>query len=299
MVQQDLLRELGSFSGLIKLEEPLKKHTTWRIGGPAEILALPASEQDLKAVIDLSRQYHVPLTVLGNGSNVLVPDSGLKGIVVKISGVLNKFEVDGTLVRAGAGVSLSLLAYRAQQLGLSGLEFAGGIPAALGGAVATNAGTPYGSIGSLIREAKGYSLEGDRVVKPAQALSFDYRRSSIPREGLIITEVLLELTPGDQQQIKDRTKELLAERRAKQPLELPSAGSVFKNPPGISAGKLIELAGLKGLRRGDAQISEKHGNWILNLGSASAGDVLWLMAKAAATVEEKFGIILEPEIKIL
>lgn len=281
------------------VEEPMSKHTSLRIGGPAEFLVSPQSAAELQNLIEMAFQYAVPLFVLGQGTNLLVSDRGLRGIVVSLSGFCSTYEfLEGGLLKAGAAVSLFKLCQAAAGKGLGGLEFATGIPGSMGGALYMNAGAYGSSISNLIREVTTIDLRGKRCVRPVEELKFDYRWSSFQDEEVIILEGLLALTPGDREKILARTAEVLNDRQAKHP-HLPNAGSVFRNPPGRPAGKLIEQAGAKGLAVGDAQVSLQHGNFIVNKGRATASDVLKLIAMVKEKVKEKFDLDLALEIKVI
>lgn len=296
LVAQELAQKIR---GRVLCNEPLKEHTTWRIGGPADILVEPASREDLRTVLYFVREKGLPLTVIGNGSNLLVSDSGVRGVVVKIGDRLGAVTVAGQKITAEAGAKLSRVAAVAQEAGLSGLEFTVGIPATIGGAVTMNAGANGAMIGELVETITVMDYEGREKVLNQTELDFGYRYSRLQVLPVIVVEVVLCLTPADPAAIKRRMQEYLQKRRCTQPLEYPSAGSVFKNPPGVAAGRLIELAGAKGLRIGDAMVSEKHANFIVNLGAAKASDVLLLIKKVREMVEEKFGVRLELEVKVL
>lgn len=289
----------GLYPGRIRLEEPLARYTTWRIGGPAEIFFQPQDAQECAAVLSLSQHYAVPVTFLGGGSNVLVADQGIRGLVIQTRTLKDICWLDDHRLRAGAGCSLPLLAREAGERGLSGLEFAAGIPGTLGGAVLMNAGAHGGNMAGVLESVRVVTPGGEiRDLEPEQ-LEFGYRTSSLKGSGNLIVEATLRLEPGDKEAIRRKMDEVLAFRRERQPLELPNAGSVFKNPPGDAAGRLIEAAGAKGRTVGRAQVSEKHANFIVNLGGATAADVLSLIKEVQELVRINFGLILETEVVLL
>ena len=285
-------------SAEVYLQEPLKNHTSIKIGGPADILAIPKSIEDLRKIHLLANSLNLPLFILGAGSNLLIADEGFRGMVVKTSG-LCAFEIRGEAVLAQAGVYLPSLLKELEKANLSGLEFSAGVPASLGGAVVMNLGAFGAEIGRLISGVKVMNKKGELKTLFQPDLKFGYRRSSLTESELIVLEVILKLSKEDPGRVEGKIKKYLAERKASQPLDKLSCGSIFKNPEGNFAGKLIEETGLKGFKIGDAQVSEKHANFIINLGNASSRDVLALIEKIQETVEQKFRIKLEPEIKIV
>lgn len=280
----------------LTIGEPMSRHTSWRIGGPAEIFCQVNNLEELSAVTDLFRLHRVPWRVLGGGTNILVADQGLAGAVVKLGSSFRRTVWDGTVARAGAGVFLSRLSRQALDHSLSGLEFAAGIPGTLGGAVVGNAGTPLGSMSDIVKEV--VVLEPGRSVRRLGRgeIGFEYRGSDLKKHNWTVLEAVLELVSGSSGEIRHQMETELEARRRKQPWQFPCAGSVFKNPSGDHAGRLIEAVGLKGVRRGDAQFSEVHANFIVNLGQASAQDVLGLIQDAKNLVLERFGVHLEEEI---
>jgi len=299
-IAKDFLPKIKDFNGTICLKEPLAAHTTWKIGGPADILLIPHTIEDIQLVLKVTKKENRLLTVIGKGSNILVKDKGIRGIVLKIGDHLSFLEQkDIYNLKAGAGLRLSGLLEATCSMGLGGLEFAAGIPATLGGAVMMNAGLPSLAIGDLVQKVEGFDGNGELHEFQKEEISFGYRRSNLGEMLEVVTAINLELKPALPQEIKEKINYFLQERKAKQPLCYPSAGSVFKNPKDVPAGKLIEEAGLKGLRCGGAIISEKHANFILNLGSATATDVLRLIDKVKENVWQKFKIELELEIKVL
>ena len=289
----------GKIEGKILYNEPMKNHTTWRIGGPAEVLVEPASRKDIALLLKFAKESGQPLTVIGNGSNLLVGDSGIKGVVIKIGDALGRVRIVEEKLIAEAGAKLGRVTAIAQAAGLGGLEFAVGIPATIGGAVTMNAGANGVSMADIVDTVTVIDYDVRERVFGVEELSFGYRTSLLQQLPAIVVEIVLRLTRRDPIEIRRRGEEFLRRRRITQPLEYPSAGSVFKNPPGDAAGRLIELAGAKGLRIGDAMVSEKHANFIVNLGNAQARDVLLLIERVREMVREKFGIQLELEVKVI
>lgn len=288
----------GKIEGKILYNEPMKNHTTWRIGGPAEVLVEPASRKDIALLLKFAKESGQPLTVIGNGSNLLVGDSGIKGVVIKIGDALGRVRIVEEKLIAEAGAKLGRVTAIAQAAGLGGLEFAVGIPATIGGAVTMNAGANGVSMADIVDTVTVIDYDVRERVFGVEELGFGYRTSLLQQLPAIVVEIVLRLTRRDPIEIRRRGEEFLRRRRITQPLEYPSAGSVFKNPPGDAAGRLIELAGAKGLRIGDAMVSEKHANFIVNLGNAQARDVLLLIERVREMVREKFGIQLELEVKV-
>ena len=280
------------------LDEPLSKHTTFRIGGPADYLVLPASAREVAAVLVVANEYGMPVTILGNGSNVLVRDKGIRGLVLKFDATMGNITHNGTTVKAGAGASLGDVARYAAGHGLTGLEFAVGIPGSIGGAVFMNAGAYEGEIGCVVAAVTAVSSDG-RLQRFGHAdIRFGYRDSVFQHNGCIICEVELALAAGDDNAIDTKMNDYTNRREAKQPIEMPSAGSTFKRPPGYFAGTLIEQAGLKGYKIGGAQVSGKHAGFIVNAGGATAADVLALIKEVQRQVLERFGVKLQPEVRI-
>jgi len=285
--------------GALRLNEPLSRHTSFRIGGPADAMLIPRDLAELKAGLSHASNLGVPVTFIGNGSNLLVRDGGIRGLVIKLAGTLDWVHISGNVVRAGCGVLLSTLAHRAVDAGLKGLEFAAGIPGTVGGAVNMNAGAYDGEMKDVVTSARVLDYEGNESELCLAELGFEYRKSSLQQKKLLAIEVTLELSPGDKEESLAKISELNRRRREKQPIALPSAGSVFKRPTGHYAGPLIEQAGLKGCRIGDAEVSTLHAGFIVNVGNATASDVLALIKHVQETVYEKFGVTLEPEVRII
>ncbi len=276
-------------------DEPMEKHTTFRIGGPADALVTVDTESQLCAVAAALRRVGVPFFLLGNGSNLLVADTGYRGVAVRLGGAFRSIRRSGRNMWAGAGAMLGELAGEAMEQGLSGLEFAFGIPGTVGGAVRMNAGAYGGELSRVVTCARVLDAEGSVQTVDAGRLEFGYRQSGVPRKGWIVLGAAFSLREGRREEIAARMQEFSRRRKEKQPLEYPSAGSAFKRPQGHFAGQLIEEAGLRGRRVGDAQISEKHCGFIVNRGRATAADVRRLMRETQQTVLEKSGVWLEPE----
>ena len=282
----------------IFMEEPMKKHTTFRVGGPADVLVQP-DETALAAVLGLCRQYHVPYSFIGNGSNLLVGDKGIRGVVIEMTEPMGNIEVHGTQITAQAGAMLSKIANTAASNGLGGMEFAAGIPGSVGGAVVMNAGAYGGEMKDIIERVYVLDENGAQLELDRDALDLSYRHSCIPEKKYIVTKVVLELVPRDEAEIRSKMKELNEKRAEKQPLQYPSAGSTFKRPEGYFAGKLIMDAGLRGYQVGGAQVSEKHCGFVINKGDATAADICQLMRDVADKVQAQFGVVLEPEVKMI
>ena len=283
----------------IMLEEPMSGHTTFRIGGPAKIFVTPEDRRELAAVLALCRKEGCPWTILGNGSNLLVSDSGFAGVVIQIGKGFDQIAIEGEQMAAGAGALLAQAARQACRAGLSGLEFATGIPGTIGGAVVMNAGAYGSEMKDILLSAQVLTEDGSQREVSAGELELGYRTSSILRNGWIVLGVRLRLQKGDPETIGQRVRELTAARKAKQPLEYPSAGSTFKRPEGFFAGKLIQDAGLKGFQIGGAQISEKHSGFVINRGGATASDVMELCRQGSEKGKAQSGVELEMEVKTL
>lgn len=291
------LQNVMGGSGIF-MEEPMKKHTTFRVGGPADVLVQP-DETALAAILALCRQYHVPYSFIGNGSNLLVGDKGIRGVVIEMTDPMGNIEVDGTKITAQAGAMLSKIANTAASNGLGGMEFAAGIPGSVGGAVVMNAGAYGGEMKDIIEKVYVLDENGVQLELGRDALDFGYRHSCIPEKKYIVTKVVLELVPRNEAEIRSKMKELNEKRAEKQPLQYPSAGSTFKRPEGYFAGKLIMDAGLRGYQVGGAQVSEKHCGFVINKGDATAADICQLMQDVSDKVQAQFGVVLEPEVKMI
>ena len=291
------LQNVMGGSGIF-MEEPMKKHTTFRVGGPADVLVQP-DETALAAILALCRQYHVSYSFIGNGSNLLVGDKGIRGVVIEMTDPMGNIEVDGTQITAQAGAMLSKIANTAASNGLGGMEFAAGIPGSVGGAVVMNAGAYGGEMKDIIERVYVLDENGAQLELDRTALNLGYRHSCIPEKKYIVTKVVLELVPRNEAEIRSEMKELNEKRAEKQPLQYPSAGSTFKRPEGYFAGKLIMDAGLRGYQVGGAQVSEKHCGFVINKGDATAADICQLMRDVADKVQAQFGVVLEPEVKMI
>ncbi|HCT91749.1 MAG TPA: UDP-N-acetylenolpyruvoylglucosamine reductase [Lachnospiraceae bacterium] len=279
--------------------EPMNRHTTFRIGGPARYFVTPRSPEQVQRVLSACRQEDIPWFILGNGSNLLVSDRGYGGVVVRIGSNLGAVEVAGERIRAQAGALLSQTAHAALAHDLTGMEFAAGIPGTLGGACLMNAGAYGGEMRQILISVTALDADGEICEIPADELEMGYRTSLLMKRGYVVLGAGLQLAHGDAEQIKARMEVLKNLRVQKQPLECPSAGSTFKRPEGCFAGKLIMDAGLRGYRVGGAQVSEKHCGFVINAGGATAEDVCRLIGDVHRIVYEKFGKELEPEVRFL
>lgn len=283
----------------IRYGEPMSKHTSFRIGGNVEAMAFPKNREELSLLLNWSGLLDRKPVILGAGTNVLAPDEGMEGLIICLKDCLDGMErLDDRRIRVMAGVTLSRAAVFAASQGLSGLEFAHGIPGTLGGGVYMNAGAYGGDLESVCREVELMDFRGNLYTRTGEEMDFSYRHSCLETEPAIVVSAVLELEPGKEEDIRGRMKELQTKRLASQPLNLPSAGSAFKRPAGGYAAALIEQAGLKGFRVGDAAISEKHAGFAVNLGGATAADVKKLLEEVSRRVEAHSGIRLEPEIRI-
>lgn len=289
---------------IIREQESLNMHTTFRIGGPADFYLIPETVDEVREALTYARERNVPAYVLGRGSNVLFDDEGYAGAIIEIGRGLEQVTVrDGTdgyvHVTAQAGVAMSSLAMQLAEAELTGFEFAGGIPGTLGGGITMNAGAYGGEISDCIQDATVMTEDGEILVLAKEQLELGYRTSIIQKKKYIVLEGTFSFMKGKKEDILAKMKEFGKRRRDKQPLEYPSAGSTFKRPEGYFAGKLIEDAGLRGYRVGDAQVSEKHCGFVVNLGNATAADVRQLIRDVQDCVREKFQVELEPEVRIL
>lgn len=283
----------------VRQQEPMALHTTFRIGGPADLFVTPASIQAVAESIKICRETQTPYAVIGNGSNLLVSDAGYRGVIIQIARNLNQVSVNGEEIWAQAGAMLSVIAKTALAGSLAGFEFASGIPGTLGGAVVMNAGAYGGEMKDVLTEVTVLTREGEIRVIPAVDMELGYRTSLAAKKGWIILEAVLKLQKGEAETIRSRMDELKVQRITKQPLDLPSAGSTFKRPEGYFAGKLIMDAGLRGFTVGGAQVSEKHCGFVVNKGGATAEDVWNLICAVQKKVQEDTGVKLEPEVKFL
>lgn len=294
-------REISRLLPNIKLlfDEPMAKHTSFRIGGPAEVMAFPENADQLAEILKVSTVLDIKPAIIGAGTNILAPDAGLPGLTVCIKDNLSAVEmVDDTHIRASAGATMTKAAVFAANAGLSGLEFAHGIPGSVGGGVYMNAGAYGGEIKDVLASAEVMTYDGKLHTYTAEEMAFSYRHSRLEEQPGIVLSAVFTLTPKPADQIRGYMQELAAKRKASQPLDKPSAGSAFKRPVGGYAAALIDQAGLKGYRVGGAAISEKHAGFAVNLGDATAEDVKTLLRQVSQKVYEKSGIRLEPEVRI-
>ena len=281
----------------VRINEPMKNHTTFKIGGPAQYYVTPESVTQIQEVVSLCKDKNIPLHVIGNGSNILVGDDGVNGVVLALFNTFSDYEIKDNVITAQAGLSLIKLAVIALREGLTGLEFASGIPGSVGGAVYMNAGAYDGQMKDVVTSVTVLDEAGNIRILGRDELDMGYRTSAVAKHNMIVLQVIIELKAGDKEQIKDRMNQLSELRKQKQPLEYPSAGSTFKRPEGYFAGKLIADAGLKGYSIGGAAVSEKHAGFVVNMGGATAKDVVELTDYIKKRIIEQFGVTLELEIK--
>ncbi len=296
-IYESLLNIVGQEN--VKLNEPMKKHISFRVGGPADILVKPTSETQLSDIMVLIKKEKIPYLIIGNGSNLLVKDGGIRGVVIEISNNFNNFDIKGTNVKIQSGALLSVVGKAVLREELKGFEFAAGIPGTLGGAIAMNAGAYGGEMKDIVKSVKLMDTDGNIFEFTNEQMEFEYRKSILSRTDYIVLCVEIELQKGNYDEIKSTMMDFTQRRVSKQPLSLPSAGSTFKRPEGHFAGQLIEESGLRGLTLRGAQVSEKHCGFVVNLGNTTAKDLLELMYVVKSTVNAKFGIMLEEEVRIL
>ena len=285
--------------GTVLIDEPMKKHTTFKIGGPVDILAVPGSLDEILEVVKVCKSQKVDFRIIGNGSNLLVSDKGIRGIIIKIADNLKNIDTSEDKMIVQAGALLSTISKAALKNSLAGFEFAGGIPGTIGGAVTMNAGAYGGEMKNVVQRVKCIDRDGKIINLSNEEMNFGYRHSRVEEENLIVLEVELKLEKANYDDIKLQVDDLNKKRTTKQPLSLPSSGSTFKRPEGYFAAKLIEDAGLKGYKCGGAQVSEKHAGFIVNIGEATSEDVLNLINLVKSTVLDKFAVELETEVKII
>lgn len=294
------MKKIYSQISNVILDAPMAEYTSFKAGGKAEALILPRSKEELKSTLQTLNENQIPHMIMGNGSNILVRDGGYPGAIVKLGEAFATVETDGEVITAGCGALLSAVSREALQQELTGMEFAGGIPGSLGGAVFMNAGAYGGEMKDIIESVVLLSPDGRReIVCKGEELELGYRTSRLQHSGEIVLAVKLRLTGGNGEEIKRTMKELMDERNSKQPVNYPSGGSFFKRPPGYFAGKLIQDAGLSGLTVGGAQVSTLHAGFVINRGGGTATDIIRLMHIVQATVMDKFGVKLEPEVRIV
>ncbi|MCI8768665.1 MAG: UDP-N-acetylmuramate dehydrogenase [Ruminococcus sp.] len=297
----DLYQELCGILGEenVFTKEPMSRHTTFRAGGPADFFVTPEKEGQVRKTLSLLKEAQVPRYIMGNGSNLLVGDRGYRGVILQICKKMNRIRIQDTVIQAQAGALLSKIAAEAQAKGLTGFEFASGIPGSLGGAVMMNAGAYGGEMKQVLIQAQILNASGEIEDVLAEEMELGYRSSVFSRNGGVILSASIQLEPGDPSAIQSRMEELKFLRTSKQPLEYPSAGSTFKRPEGYFAGKLIQDAGLRGFQVGGAQVSEKHCGFVINKDQASAMDIRSLMEQVSEKVYTRFGVRLEPEVKLI
>ena len=281
----------------VRINEPMKNHTTFKIGGPAQYYVTPESVTQIQEVVSLCKDKNISLHVIGNGSNILVGDDGVDGVVLALFNTFSDYEIKDNVITAQAGMSLIKLAVIALREGLTGLEFASGIPGSVGGAVYMNAGAYDGQMKDVVTSVTVLDEAGNIRILGRDELDMGYRTSAVAKNNMIVLQVVIELKSGDKEQIKARMNQLSELRKQKQPLEYPSAGSTFKRPEGYFAGKLIADAGLKGYSIGGAAVSEKHAGFVVNMGGATAKDVVELTDYIKKRIMEQFGVTLELEVK--
>lgn len=297
----DLYQELCGILGEenVFTKEPMSRHTTFRAGGPADFFVTPEKEGQVRKTLFLLKEARVPCYIMGNGSNLLVGDGGYRGVILQICKKMNRIRIQDTVIQAQAGALLSKIAAEAQAKGLTGFEFASGIPGSLGGAVMMNAGAYGGEMKQVLTQAQVLNASGEIEDVLAEEMELGYRSSVFSRNGGVILSASIQLGPGDPPAIQSRMEELKFLRTSKQPLEYPSAGSTFKRPEGYFAGKLIQDAGLRGFQVGGAQVSEKHCGFVINKDQATAMDIRSLMEQVSEKVYAQFGVRLEPEVKLI
>ena len=283
----------------VQKDEPMKKHTTFRIGGPADYFIMPSNEKELAETIRVCREFSIPIYIVGNGSNLLVGDKGFRGAIIQLYKSMGTFQVEGNQITAQAGCSLAQIANAALDAALTGFEFAAGIPGTLGGAVVMNAGAYGGEMKDILKSVTVLTADGQEKELTPGELDMSYRHSSITEEHYMVLGVTIALEAGSQEQIRAKMEELKEKRVEKQPLEYPSAGSTFKRPEGYFAGKLIMDAGLRGFQVGGAAVSEKHCGFVINKEKATASDVYRLIQEVQQEVYRQFGVELETEVKMV
>lgn len=291
----DIKQLFKAYQKIISLDEPMSKHTYFGVGGPAQVFVSPNDIEQIKEIYLLCQENKIPIFILGNGTNLLISDKGVNGVVIKPA--LNGISMNGSNIEVETGYALSHLVLNAINEGLSGLEGLIGIPGSIGGAVIMNAGGKYGNIGNCVSSVMGLNRFGEETIVDKSRITFGYRTSSL-HDKILILSVNIKLTKGNPTELKSRFQEILKEKSLTQPLAEKSAGCVFKNPPQNHAGALIEKAGLKGYTIGGAKVSEKHANFIVNTGNATAKNIIDLMNYIRETIKSKFGVTLESEIEI-
>jgi UDP-N-acetylmuramate dehydrogenase len=285
--------------GTVLLNEPLAKHTSFHIGGPADVMIIPDTKEHLGQLLKLLLMKKPPLTIIGNGTNILVRDKGIRGLVIKLGSALKDISIQGNVCTFGSGLSLAAAAHAALDAGLTGMEFAAGIPGSVGGAVYMNAGAYGGEMKDIISKVYLVDENGKELIFTNEQMDFAYRHSFIQNKKYLVTAMEVTLKPGKKEEILAKMEDLAQRRLSKQPLEMPSAGSTFKRPQGYFVGPLIEKAGLKGFTVGGAQISTKHAGFVVNAGNATCADVLSLIEQVQEKIYSLYNVSLEPEILII
>lgn len=296
MIDREKIMKLASS---VKFDEPMRLHTTFKIGGPADVFVEVQNTEEIISLIEYCKQNSIPYMIMGNGSNMLVGDKGIRGVVIQVGKAMNNITIDGEKVTAQAGVLMSTLANAILKAELSGFETLSGIPGTLGGGIYMNAGAYGGELKDVIDTVTYIDESGEIITKPNEELDLSYRHSMFETGKYVILSAALKLKKGSYDEIKAAMQEYNKRRSDKQPLSMPSAGSTFKRPEGYFAGKLIQDSGLVGYSVGGAQVSEKHAGFVVNKGGATAADVLALIKHIQDTVEEKFGVCLEPEVRLI
>lgn len=296
MIDREKIMKIASS---VKFDEPMKLHTTFKIGGPADVFVEAQNTDEIIALIEYCKQNSIPYMIMGNGSNMLVGDRGIRGVVIQIGKAMNNITIDKETVTAQAGVLMSTLANAILKAELSGFETLSGIPGTLGGGIYMNAGAYGGELKDVIDTVTYIDESGEIITKPNEELDLSYRHSMFETGEYVILSAVLKLKKGSYEEIKAAMQDYNKRRSDKQPISMPSAGSTFKRPEGYFAGKLIQDSGLMGYSIGGAQVSEKHAGFVVNKGGATAADVLALIKHIQDTVEEKFGVCLEPEVRLI
>lgn len=283
----------------IMIDEPMKEHISFKVGGPADILVRPKTEGEIKSIFEIVTKNNLPFLVKGNGTNILIKDGGFRGVVIEIADNFSSYKIEGNTVEIQTGALLSVIGKAVMEECLTGFEFASGIPGTLGGALAMNAGAYGGETKNIVRSVRVMDLEGNIFELSNEEMDFGYRHSILSDRKLIALSAKIELEKGDYEEIKLKMEDLALQRRTKQPLEYPSAGSTFKRPEGYFAGKLIQDSELKGCTRGGAMVSKKHSGFVINFDNATALDIITLIEHVKSEVLRCHGVKLEEEVKIL
>ena len=297
MIYEQLRQSMDE--SLLRKDEPLAEYISFRVGGPCDCMITPRTAEELAAAIKTCREKEIPFFILGNGTNVIAPDEGYRGAVIHIGKAFSGIECSGNRITAGAGALLAAVSKKAYENGLTGLEFAGGIPGSVGGGIVMNAGAYGGELKQVVTKVTSMDMDGEIHVYKGEECGFGYRASIFQQNGEIVLEAVCELQPGDPKEILAVMEDLMHRRNTKQPLQYPSAGSTFKRPEGYFAGKLIEDSGLKGVSVGGAAVSELHAGFVINKGGATASDILTLMELIQNTVYDNYHVMLQPEVRII